>query len=213
MHKYIITGPQGCGKGTQAKMLKEDFDLDHISVGDMFRWNIQNHTKLASQINRIMAAGQLVPDSIAEEIVQQRLEQHDWDFGFILDGFPRNKHQAEFYLERYDVDAVIRIDVPDDVVTERILARRLCESCGQDCNLLFNPPSRPDVCDTCGGKLVAREDDTPEAIQGRLNDYHTQTEAGIDLFREKAQMVVTDGTRTPEEIQRDIRAQLGLGEG
>src|ERR1700677_2873499 len=125
MHKYIIMGVQGCGKGTQATMLKNDFDLVHISVGDIFRWHIQSHTKLAARIKRIVAAGGLVSDDIVEEVVKNRLAEHDWNFGFILDGFPRNRTQAEFFLESYDIDAVIQIEVPDAVVMERIMSRRL----------------------------------------------------------------------------------------
>src|SRR5690606_31343789 len=132
MHKYIIMGVQGCGKGTQAKLLAKAYDLVHISVGDIFRWNIQSHTKLAARIQRIMDSGQLVPDDIVEEIVKRRLDDHDWNYGFILDGFPRNKPQATFFLESYDIDAVIWIDVPDDVVLQRMQSRRLCAHCGVD---------------------------------------------------------------------------------
>ena len=127
MHKYIIMGVQGCGKGTQAKMLAEKLDLVHISVGDIFRWHIQSHTKLAARIRRVTAAGELVPDDIVEEIIRWRLEQHDWNYGFILDGFPRNRPQAEFFLESYDFDAVMLIEVPDQVVLDRIMNRRLCQ--------------------------------------------------------------------------------------
>mgnify|MGYP004003190715 FL=1 len=125
MHKYVIMGVQGCGKGTQAKMLAEDFDLVHISVGDLFRWNIQSHTKLAARIKRIIADGQLVPDEIVEQLIRKRLDDHDWNYGYILDGFPRNGRQALFFLESYDIDAVINIDVPDEVVLQRVLSRRL----------------------------------------------------------------------------------------
>src|SRR6266851_3283573 len=163
MHKYVIMGVQGCGKGTQAKMLKEAFDLTHISVGDIFRWHIQSHTKLGARIKRLVAAGGLVSDDVVEEVVRTRLDQHDWNYGFILDGFPRNHAQAEFFLESYDIDAVIHIEVPDAVVLERIVSRRLCEGCGLDFNLIFHRPAKPDTCDVCGGKLMARADDTPEA--------------------------------------------------
>ena len=111
MYKYVIMGIQGCGKGTQAKLLSKDFNLVHISVGDIFRWHIQSHTKLAARIARSTAAGELVSDDIVEEIVRDRLDEHDWNFGFILDGFPRNRRQAEFFLESYDIDAVIQIDL------------------------------------------------------------------------------------------------------
>src|SRR5271169_5694080 len=107
MRKFIIMGAQGSGKGTQAKILAKDMDLVHISVGDIFRWHIQSHTKLGARVKRTIAAGQLISDDVVEEVVQGRLDQHDWNFGFILDGFPRNEAQARFFLESYDIDAVI----------------------------------------------------------------------------------------------------------
>ena len=212
MQKYIIMGVQGCGKGTQAKLLKEAYDLIHISVGDMFRWNIQAHTKLAARIKRIMADGQLVPDEVVEEIVRRRLDEHDWNYGFILDGFPRNRRQAEFFLESYDIDAVILIDVPDKVVLERIQARRLCDKCGLDYNLMFHRPANDGVCDVCGGKLVLRSDDNAAAIKARLADYHEKTAPIIELFRKKELVVTVDGTKKPEQIQSDMRKQLNLPE-
>ena len=210
MHKYIIMGAQGSGKGTQAKRLQADLGLVHISVGDIFRWHIQSHTKLAARIKRLMAAGDLVPDDDVEEVVKNRLDIHDWNYGFILDGFPRNRHQAGFFLESYDIDAVILIDVPDQVVLERILNRRLCSKCGLDYNLIGHRPTVADVCDVCGGKLAARPDDTPEAIANRLSDYHEKTEPILELFRRKELIVVADGTKPPAEVQQDIRRQLRL---
>lgn len=210
MHKYVITGVQGCGKGTQAKMLKDDFDLVHISVGDIFRWHIQSHTKLAARIKRIVAAGGLVPDDVVGEVVKNRLAEHDWNFGFILDGFPRNRTQAEFFLESYDINAVIQIEVPDAVVLERIMSRRLCSGCGLDYNLIHHRPAVADTCDVCKGKLVVRADDTPEAVADRLRDYHDKTRPLLELFRRKELIVVADGTKPAAEVQSDIRRQLGL---
>ena len=131
---------RAAAKEPRRRLLAEDFDLVHISVGDIFRWHIQSHTKLAARIRRLTAAGELVPDDIVEEVVKWRLDQHDWNYGFILDGFPRNRHQAEFFLESYDIDAVLQIDVPDQVVLDRILNRRLCSKCGLDYNLIFHRP-------------------------------------------------------------------------
>ena len=209
MHKYIIMGVQGCGKGTQARLLKESFDLVHISVGDMFRWHIQSHTKLGARIKRIVAEGQLVPDDVVEEVVKQRLEQHDWNYGFILDGFPRNARQAAFFLESYDIDAVLLIEVPDAVVQERILNRRLCPTCGLDYNLIFHRPAVANTCDICGAMLIARPDDIPEAVHARLQDYHTKTQPILELFRRKELVVTVDGTRSSAEVQQDLRRQLG----
>nr|MDQ3307952.1 nucleoside monophosphate kinase [Actinomycetota bacterium] len=107
MRKYVIMGVQGSGKGTQAKLLAEDFDLVHMSVGDIMRWNVQNHTKLGAQVTRIVSSGHLVGDDIVESVIQERLDRHNWNYGFIVDGFPRNARQAEFFLESYDINGVI----------------------------------------------------------------------------------------------------------
>ncbi len=213
MRKFAVMGPQGCGKGTQAKLLIKDFELVHISVGDIFRWHVQNHTKVGARVKRIVATGQLVPDELVDDIVRERLELHDWNYGFILDGYPRNEAQALFFLERYDVDAVILIEVSDAVVFERILSRRFCARCGLDYNLIFHRPAVPDVCDLCKGRLVVRPDDNPEAIQERLADYHARTRPIIDLFRKKELVVAVDGGRPAAEIQAEIRGRLGLVEG
>ena len=208
MHKYIIMGVQGCGKGTQAALLKEWLDVAHISVGDIFRWHIQSHTKLGARIKRTMSEGQLVSDDVVEEVVRQRLDQHDWNYGFILDGFPRNPRQAAFFLESYDIDAVLLIDVPDALVLERILNRRLCPKCGLDYNLIFHRPAVANTCDICGAVLISRSDDTPEAVRARLQDYHSKTEPILDLFRRKELVVIVDGTRPAAEVHQEVRRQL-----
>ena len=210
MYKYVIMGIQGCGKGTQAKMLSKAFNLVHLSVGDIFRWHIQSHTKLAARIGRSTAAGELVSDDIVEEIVRGRLDQHDWNYGFILDGFPRNRRQAEFFLESYDIDAVIQIDLADQVVTDRVLGRRLCSRCGLDYNLIFHRPANPAICDVCGGQLVARADDNVEAVATRLRDYHSKTKPILDLFRRKELIVSVDGAKPVDAVQAEIREKLGL---
>jgi adenylate kinase len=210
MHKYVIMGVQGCGKGTQAKLLADGYDLVHISVGDIFRWNIQHHTRLAARIRRIVDAGQLVPDDIVAEIVHARLSDHDWNYGFILDGFPRNHTQAEFFLESYDIDAVINIEVPDAVVLQRVLSRRLCSGCGLDYNLIHHRPAVANRCDMCGGELVTRADDTEESISKRLADFHTQTRPVLDLFARKELIVTVDGTAAVNAVQQEIRKNLRL---
>ena len=213
MQKYVIMGVQGCGKGTQALLLEKALDLVHISVGDIFRWHIQSHTKLGAQVKRIVASGNLVGDDIVERIVRRRLDEHDWNYGFVLDGFPRSVSQARFFLESYDIDAVIHIQVPDDVVSARVLSRRLCSECGLDYNLISHRPAVEDVCDVCGGQLALRPDDTPEALADRLRDYHTKTEPVLDLFRRKELVLDIDGTPPPEETQREIQSRLGILSG
>ncbi len=210
MHKYVIMGIQGCGKGTQAKLLAKDLDLVHISVGDIFRWNIQNHTKLAARIRRIVDAGKLVSDDIVADILNARLAEHDWNYGFILDGFPRNRTQAQFFLESFDIDAVINIEVPDDIVMHRVLSRRLCDKCGLDYNLIHHRPAVPDRCDVCGGELIARPDDNEAAVRSRLSDFHAQTKPVLALFAKKELVVTVDGTQTVEVVQSAIRESLEL---
>jgi adenylate kinase len=210
MRKYIVMGVQGSGKGTQAKLLATALDLEHISVGDIFRWNVEHHTKLGAQVRRIVAAGELVSDDLVGAVVRRRLDEHDWNYGFIIDGFPRNQPQARFFLESYDLDAVILLDVPDMVVEQRILSRRLCSRCGLDYNLISHRPAVADVCDVCRGSLVPRPDDTPESVRARLRDYHAKTEPVLDLFRAKEFVVEVDATRPTAQVQAAIRTHLGV---
>ncbi|HWG64741.1 MAG TPA: nucleoside monophosphate kinase [Streptosporangiaceae bacterium] len=210
MRKYVIMGVPGSGKSSQAATLAKDLDLTHISVGDIFRWQVQNHTKLGAQVRRTMAEGKLVGDDLAESVAGQRLTDHDWNYGFILDGFPRNVRQAEYFLESFDIDAVIHLDLPDSEVRRRVLARRLCSNCGLDYNLIEGRPQVEGKCDACGGTLVAREDDTEQALEVRLDDYHEKTDPVLELFRRKEYVVTIDATRDKDEVQQAIRKALGL---
>jgi adenylate kinase len=203
-------GVQGSGKGTQGTMLASDLDLVVISVGDILRWHIQHHTKLGAQIRRIVAAGNLVGDDVVETVVRDRLTMHDWNYGFIVDGFPRSRRQAEFFLESYDIDGVIHLDLPDEEVRRRVLARRLCSRCGLDYNLIAHRPAVEDRCDVCGGELLRRADDTEEALANRLRDYHTKTNPVLELFRRKEFVVTVDARPEPAAVQKAIRAELGL---
>jgi adenylate kinase len=203
-------GIQGSGKGTQSEMLAEDLSLVHISVGDIFRWNVTNHTKMGAQVQRVMAAGELVGDDLVESVVQRRLAEHDWNFGFIIDGFPRNARQAGFFLESYDIDGVIHLDLPDSEVRRRVFNRRLCAKCGMDYNLIADSPTVPGRCDSCGGDLVTREDDTEEALAVRLQDYHSKTDPVLELFRRKEYVVTVDARSAKDVVQQEIRARLRL---
>ena len=210
MRKFLIMGVQGSGKGTQAKLLAEDLDLVHIGVGDLFRWNVKHHTKIGAQVRRAVAAGVLVEDELVESVVRDRLALHDWNYGFIIDGFPRNARQAEFFLEGYDIDGVVVLEMPDDEVHRRVLNRRICERCGLDQNLMGAGPDNPDTCEVCGGKLVPRPDDRPEALAARLCDYHEKTRPIIELFERKEVVHHVDATQSVEAVQAEIRRCLDL---
>jgi len=210
LHKYIIIGPQGSGKGTQAKLLCRGYDLVHISVGDIFRWHVGHKTKLGSKVQRYIKEGRLVPDELVADVVKDRLDIHDWRFGFVLDGFPRNVAQTEFFLENYDIDAVIALELPEEAAIRRMQSRRLCSGCGLDYNLIQLRPRVPEVCDNCGGRLLTRPDDTPEAIQRRLRDYREKTRPILDLLKEKELIVAVDATPEPDVVQSEMRHRLGL---
>ena len=138
------------------------------------------------------------------------LAAHDWNFGFIIDGFPRNARQAEFFLESYDIDGVIDLHLPVEEVERRVLARRLCSQCGLDYNLIAHRPHQPDVCDVCGGRLVARDDDNPEALATRLAAYEEETRPLIEIFERKEFVVTIDATRSVGDVQAAIRQRFGL---
>jgi adenylate kinase len=210
VHKYIIMGPAGSGKGTQAKLLCDDYDLVHISVGDIFRWHIGHKTKIGSKVQRYLNQGRLVPDEMVADVVRDRLGMHDWRYGFVLDGFPRNAPQAEFFLENFDINAVITLELSEEVAIQRMQSRRLCSGCGLDYNLIQLRPKVAEVCDNCGGRLLPRDDDTPEAIRKRLADYRTKTAPILDLLREKELIVAVDATPPPDLVQAEIRKRLGL---
>jgi adenylate kinase len=191
MHKYILFGPQGSGKGTQSRLLCRGYDFVHISIGDIFRWHVAHHTKLAARIRRITDQGMLVPDEIVEAVVRERLEQHDWNYGFVLDGFPRTRGQAEYLFERWNMDKVVYLDLPDEVVYERIMHRaRVGEGQG----------------------FTKRVDDNPESLRTRMQEYHEKTKPLLDLYRAKELLIPVDANRPIVEIFSQIQRCLELGE-
>ena len=210
MRKYVIMGVQGSGKGTQSELLCTDLSLVHISVGDIFRWHVQNHTKLGAQVRRIMKDGELVGDDLVESVVRERLDQHDWNFGFVVDGFPRNGRQAEFFMESYDIDAVIHLELPTEEVKRRVLSRRLCPGCGMDYNLIADRPEVDGRCDICGTELITRPDDTEEALAARLRDYYEKTRPVLEQFGRKEVMHNIDARPAADDVQVAIRKSLGL---
>ena len=189
MHKYIICGPQGSGKGTQSRLLSLAHDFVHISIGDMFRWHMQHHTKLAARITRIMHSGHLVSDDIVEKVVRERLEQHDFNYGFVLDGFPRTLPQAEYLFENWDVDRVIYLDIPDEIVFRRVMQRAKMG---------------------LGSGFTKRADDNPAALKVRLEEYYGKTKPLLELYEQKRRLVTVDGTKPISGVYSDISRALGL---
>lgn len=189
MHKYIICGPQGSGKGTQSRLLSQAHDFVHISVGDMFRWHMQHHTKLAARITRIMHSGHLVSDEIVENVMRERLEQHDFNFGFVLDGFPRTRPQAEYLFENWDVDRVIYLDIPDEVVFDRVMQR---------------------AKKGLGSGFTKRADDNPKALKVRLEEYYGKTKPLLELYEQKGRLVTVDGTKPISDVYSHVSRALHL---
>lgn len=168
--KIIMLGAPGAGKGTQAKMIAEKYQIPHISTGDIFRANIKNGTELGAEAKKYMDQGLLVPDELTVRILLDRVAQEDCAGGYVLDGFPRNIPQAQVLDEALEklgekIDMCIDVDVPDENIVRRMSGRRACLKCGATYHLEHIPPRQEGVCDTCGSGLVLREDDKPETVQ------------------------------------------------
>jgi adenylate kinase len=203
--RLIILGRQGAGKGTQCVRLSRHYVVPHISTGEMLRASVREGTELGVAAREIMDSGGLVGDEIMIGIVDDRLSRDDARTrGYILDGFPRTVKQAEALFEitdrlRKPLDIVIDLDVPRDRVLERITARRVCRDCGT--NYVAGPVDRrPWICDVCGGDVVQRDDDTPDAINQRLDLYESQTSPLIEFYGELEMLVVIDGVGHPDEV-------------
>lgn len=175
--RLILLGAPGAGKGTQAGILSKRLQIPTISTGNILRAAVKDATPLGIRVKECMDTGKLVPDEVVIDIITERLAQADCANGYILDGVPRTIAQAEA-LERAGVvfDAVVSIEIADEVIIERLQGRRVCESCGASYHLVAAPPKKEDVCDACGGKLVRRKDDTLETEKNRLAVYHKETE-------------------------------------
>lgn len=206
-------GPPGAGKGTHAEKISAIYGISHISTGDIFRENLNRGTELGLKAKEYMNRGELVPDEIVIGIVKDRLAAPDCEGGFILDGFPRTVAQAVALKELLGgmgkpVEHVLNIQVPDEVVVERLTARRTCRSCGAVCHLLFDPPSREGACDACGGELYRRDDDGEETVRVRLEEYKSKTRPLIDYYRAEGILRDIDGSAGMREVLEAIRAVL-----
>jgi len=210
--KILLLGPPGSGKGTQSAMLANHLDIPHISTGDIFRKNINLNTDLGKIVKEIIKKGELVPDEIVIEAVKSYLKNEQlFEFGFIMDGFPRTVYQAEKFQEFCGLDLVILVDVPDEVITQRILSRRICPNCGKGYNIITNPPKIKDRCDICGQVLITRADDNIDSVKNRLLIYHNETAPLIDYYKKKGILKEVNGNKEPEEVFREIKEQLVFG--
>lgn len=212
--QIILLGAPGSGKGTQAKVLAERQGIPHISTGDMLREAVRTGTELGRKAEPIMKSGGLVPDDLMVGIIGERLSAEDARKGFLLDGFPRTVVQAEKLdglLKGGNGSGdprVIHLLVPDEVIVQRISARRSCPVCGSVYHLEHAPPKLADVCDQCGGALVARADDTEEAVRKRLEAFHRQTMPVVDYYRAKGWLRSVDGLGTVDEVFERISRSL-----
>jgi adenylate kinase len=209
-----LLGPPGAGKGTQAERLRDDFQLPHISTGDMLRAQVADETELGMEARRFMDAGELVPDEVIVGMIVQRIADGDARDGFLLDGFPRNEAQADALgaalgeLERR-LTAVLLIEVPDDDLVRRLAGRRVCvKNPSHIYHVDFDPPKHEDVCDQDGARLIQRDDDREEVIRRRLEVYHSQTEPLIAYYDRAELLRRFDGRRTPDEVHAHIRATV-----
>ena len=212
--RAILMGPPGAGKGTQAAVLVDRFQIPHISTGDMFRAAIKAGTALGLKAKEYMDAGELVPDSVTIGIVEERLKEADCAKGFLLDGFPRTVAQADALGElltklSFPLDGVLNISVDYDVLLERLTGRRFCRQCGATYHTVFNPPKTVDVCDKCGGELYQRSDDTLETAKNRLAVYQEQTAPLISYYREKGLVKDIKGDQEIDAVLHDILQALG----
>ncbi|HEV7886462.1 MAG TPA: adenylate kinase [Acidimicrobiales bacterium] len=208
--RLVILGKQGAGKGTQCVRLARHYVVPHISTGDMFRAAVRMGTEFGMRAKEFMDAGELIPDDVVVGVVLERLDQDDTkNRGFILDGFPRTSNQAEklsAILGEHDVDLAIDIEVPREIVLQRLASRRVCSTCGTN-YATVSPPKYDWTCDVCGGEVVQREDDTEDAIKRRLVLYEEQTEPLISWYLERDKLVSIDGMGTPDDVTaRLVRA-------
>jgi len=203
----IIIGPQGSGKGTQAGMISEKYNIPQIATGDIFREHLKKKTKLGKLAASYMNKGNLVPDDVVIKIVEDRLKKDDCKNGFILDGFPRNLNQAQALDKITKIELVFEIAVSEEVSIKRISGRRSCV-CGATYHIHNIPPKKENICDKCGKELFQRDDDKAEAIKKRLAIYHEETQPVIDFYDEKGIVRKMDGEEPIETVFEDISKEI-----
>lgn len=207
--RIILLGGPGVGKGTQAQRLSKEYDLPHISTGDIFRQAIKDGTEMGLKAKSYMDKGLLVPDDVVVGIVEERLAKPDVKEGFILDGFPRTVPQAEALDEitaklEMPLDYVVNINAPAEVIIKRLSGRRSCRSCQEVYHLEYSPTKKPGICDRCGGQLYQRDDDKEETIRKRIQVYEEQTAPLIDYYNKSGKLVEVPGDKPIEEVYSRI---------
>lgn len=212
--RLILLGPPGAGKGTQADKIAKEYNIPHISTGDIFRANIKKETELGLKAKQYIDNGELVPDSVVVAIVEDRIKQDDTENGFLLDGFPRTENQAlalDAALKDMSIalDAVINIDVDSKILVTRITGRRICKDCGATFHVEFNPPAEEGVCDQCGGELYQRSDDNEDTVQNRIDVYNKQTAPLIEYYSKQDLIKSIDGEQNIDKVFTDIVKKLG----
>lgn len=211
--KIIMLGAPGAGKGTQAQMIADKYEIPHISTGDIFRENVKNGTELGMEAKKYMDQGALVPDELTVKILLDRVAKDDCKNGYVLDGFPRTIPQAEVLDNALNeigekIDFAINVDVPDENIIRRMSGRRACLSCGATYHIEHVPPKKEGICDRCGKELVLRDDDKEETVKNRLDVYHKQTQPLIDFYTKKGVLKTVDGTVDMKDVFAAITAIL-----
>ena len=201
----LILGAPGAGKGTQSDRIVSEFGVEHVTTGDALRANKEmdiSHLDLEYDTpGEYMDQGELVPDVVVNEIVEKALSEAD---GYVLDGYPRNLEQAETLSEMTDLDAVLYLDVDEEILVDRLTGRRVCEECGATYHVDFNPPEEEGVCDECGGDLYQREDDSEETARERIRVYDENTQPVVEFYDDEGRLVRVDGEQTPDEVWNDV---------
>ena len=214
MLRTILLGAPGAGKGTVAAKITKEYNIPHISTGDIFRDNLKRKTELGLRAQEYMTRGELVPDDLTCEIATTRLLEDDCKNGFLLDGFPRTVYQAEKlaeFLEEHGqaLDRVVQLVVDDDLLIKRLTGRRVCKNCGATFHVITIPPKEEGICDNCGEQLIQRADDTEETAVNRLKVYEEQTSPLVEYYEEKGVLSPIDGAGTPDEVFQNILNVLG----
>ena len=209
--KLILLGAPGAGKGTQAEIISRELNIPNISTGNMLREAMKNGTELGLKVKNFMDNGQLVPDDVVIGIVEERVAREDCKNGYILDGMPRTIPQAAALEARgIHFDAVVSIEICDDVIEARMTGRRVCGSCGASYHVVANPPKAEGICDACGKELVIRKDDAPETVRNRLKVFHAETEPLKAFYEKLGVLKLVEGNQPIENATRDILAALGM---